>query len=529
MDSTLKLIEAGTLPAATANGHHTPDPIAEAQQLTEEDLARFFTAQVQRALLEGDPDGDIPPPPPMVSIGDEFYRWAGTHYAPLRRADLQKTVTDIARVTVLESKDGKELHPFMKPRFISEAITWLQMLTARDPGDLNPSGLINCRNGVLRIVWNQGKPTPVLEAHDPSLHLFTDEPALIYDPNADTTHAQTLLQCLDDPGRQLFLEVGGASLDVDAVRSRGHRIPALLFIGTGQNGKDTLGDCIARLHGRSSVATNSIKDWQQYESGSGRGRFSIAQLASARISLCSENSGAFKLDNLESLKIAITGDRLYIEQKNKGGFNIHPRAIFLFFLNAPPLLDGGSAAILSRWGVAKMPHSYSTDPRPGQLKADPRFKHDPEFLATEVLPGLLNLMIQALEQVVTNGFSLKQCAAALQELRHETSHLHDFLRDCSFEVGGPTDYVEAKDVWAELQRWYRAENWMKLNAAGDWVHIPTDDGDKPVLAPRLLPKRLKLLHPEIKVVRSTDGRRRTLLYGLRQREANATNIDELDF
>lgn len=529
MEPTLTTIPAHDLPAASTNGHHTPDPVADAQQLTEEDLIRFFTAQVQRVLIEGDPDSGVPIPPPMLSIGDDFYRWAGTHYAPLRRSEIQRKVVDIARVTTVETKEGKELHPFMKPRFINEAITWIQQLTARDPEELNPNGLINCRNGVLRISWQQGRPVPVLESHDPIRHLFTDEPALIYDPDADTTQALTLLKCLDDPGRQLFLEVTGASLDVDTVRAKGHRIPALLLIGTGQNGKDTLGDCIARLHGRSSVATNSIKDWQQYESGSGRGRFSIAQLASARISLCSENSGAFKLDNLESLKAAITGDRLYVEQKGQGGFNIHPRAIFLFFLNAPPLLDGGSAAILSRWGVAKMPHSYSTDPRPGQLQADPRFKHDPEFLATEVLPGLLNLMITALEQVVEQGFSLKSCAAALQELRHETSHLHDFLRDCSIEVGGPLDYVEAKDAWDELQRWYQQEGWMKLDRDGEYRHIFTDDGDKPVLAPRLLPKRLKLLHPEIRIIRSTDGTRRSLLYGLRRSGANATETDDCDF
>ena len=58
-----------------------------------------------------------------------------------------------------------------------------------------------------------------------------------------------------------------------------------------------------------------------------------------------------------------------------------------------------------------------------------------------------------------------------------------------------TDHVEAKRLWDDLQQWYQHEGWMKLNRSGDWEHVKAKDGDKPVLAARLLPKRLMLLHP----------------------------------
>jgi putative DNA primase/helicase len=289
-----------------------------------------------------------------------------------------------------------------------------------------------------------------------------------------------------------------------------------MAIGQGENGKDTLRAAISQIHGRSSIATIGISDWQQYEAGSGRGRFSIASLDRARLSIASENSGSFKIDNLQNLKAAITGDPLFVERKSLDGTDIIPRAVFLFFLNQSPLLDGGSAAILSRWAVVNMPHSYSTTPKPGQLKADPRFKHDPEWLATEVLPALLNLMLEALANVAANGFSLDGCAADLQQLREDTSHLHQFLRDCGYVVAGPTDHVDLKQLWADLQGWYQTEGWTQYNRAGDLEHVETGDGDKPVKAIRLLPKRLTLLNPSIRKQRESGQARNTLIYGLTQ-------------
>lgn len=450
-----------------------------------------------------------------ISVHGQPFRWNRTHYERIRLEDLQRRVVAIAQSITVHRDDGTSYHPFTKPRCIEEALKWFRQITSRDPEELNPTGLINCRNGVVRIVWNGTTPSAVLEPHNPAVHFFIDPPGLVYDPCADPTHANELLKCLTPEGRKLFLQILAATLDVEAIRKRGHRIPALMLIGDGQNGKDTLREAISSLHGSSCTATISISDWQQYESGSGRGRFSVAPLDRARLSIASENSGAFKIDNLQWLKAAITGDPIPVERKGIQGTDITPRAVFLFFLNSPPLLDGGSAAILSRWAVAHMPHSYSTTPRPGQLKADPRFKHDPEFRTTELLPALLNMLIDTLGQIAADGFDLDACAADLQQLRENTSHLHQFLRDAGYSVGGPTDCVEARQVWDDLQRWYKDEGWMQYDRSGDLVHVETGDGDKPVKAARLLPKRLTALHPCLHKERGPAPDRRAFIYGLR--------------
>jgi len=500
---------------------HTIEPAAVIEP-TAEDIASVFPALVEQHLLV-DAAGERH----WITVLDKSYRWTGTHYEHVRNTDLQKEVVRIARTTTAIKKVGSgasaefvEYHPFYKPRCIEEALKWFRQITARDPEELNPAGLINCRNGVASIQWAGGVPSFVLEPHNPHVHLFIDPPGLIYNPTASTEHVDRLLGCLTPEGRQLFLEIIAATLDIDTIRSLGHRVPALLLIGDGQNGKDTLREAITRLHGPSCSATVSISDWQQYEAGSGRGRFSIAPLDRARLSIASENSGAFKIDNLQSLKIAITGDPITVERKGIQSNEITPRAAFLFFLNSPPLLDGGSAAILSRYAVLNMPHSYSTTPRAGQLKADPRFKHDPEWLATEVLPALLNLMLEALSSIATNGFNLHACAAALQQLREDTSHLHQFLSDCGYAVAGPTDHVELKQLWDDLERWYQAEGWTKYNRFGDLEHVETGDGDKPVKAMRLLPKRLIKLHPSLKKEREKSKARNVFIYGLAYAGAN---------
>jgi putative DNA primase/helicase len=515
--ANLQTLPADDLPALSANGHHQIAPL-EVIDPTEEDIASQFPALVEQSLLADEAGA----PRYWITVLDQSYRWAGTHYEPVRKSDLQRQIVRLAQSTTAYKKvrtnDGDQLveyHPFTKPRLIDEALRWFQQITARDPEEINPDGLINCRNGVLRISWHGAKPITSIEPHNPSRHFVIDPPGLYFDPAADPADAERLLECLLPQGRRLFLQIAAASLDISTIRDRfGHRVPALMAIGEGQNGKDTLREALSRIQGRSSIATIGISDWQQYEAGSGRGRFSIAALDRARFSIASENSGAFKIDNLQWLKAAITGDPIPVERKKIQGVEINPRAVFLFFLNSPPLLDGGSAAILSRWAVVNMPHSYSTTPRPGQLKADPRFKHDPEWLAKSVLPALLNLMLESLADVAANGFDLEACAADLQQLREDTSHLHQFLRDEGYAIVGPADYVEARRVWADLQHWYQREGWLQPNRYGDLEHVETSSGDKPVMAARLLPGRLIALHPSLRKARETGQTRRTLIYGL---------------
>ena len=520
MTSTITSLAVDDLPEPSTNGHHE---LEEARRLTEEDLSQHFTALVQHALLE--PDPITKEQKHWITVNGQSYRWKDNHYEAVSTSSLRRQIVDIARVAKLERK-GVELHPFMKPRFIDEAFRWIQQVTERDYYEVNPDGLINCRNGVLRIDWDGRTPKPVLVPHDPTIHFFIDAPGVTYDPDAPTVEAERFLQCVPEESRALLLECIGASFAVCTIRNFGHRIPALLLIGDGENGKDTLRQVITWIHGTSSVALIPIRDWQQYERGEGRGRFSISQLITARLSIGSENSGGFKLDNLEALKAAITGEPIFIEGKGTGGSHIIPRALMLWFLNSMPLLDGGTHAILSRWGVINLPFSYSTNPKPGQLQADPRFKHDPEWMAENVLPALLNLAIEGLGRAAQQGFSLAAVADNLQSLREETCHLHQFLRDEGYEKGDRGDYELNRSIWTDLQRWYQENGWMIQNTrTGDWEFAASDSGDKPVRAPKDLVKRLRQVFPSATADRLTDSSRAAIIYGIRRRRTSEVTPD----
>ena len=251
------------LPAPSTNGHQVEslaivDPTAE-------DITSQFPALVEQTLMV-DSAGN---PRYWITVLDQFYSWAGTHYEHVRTADLQREIVRIARsttafkkVTVDERTEIVEYHPFTKPRCIEEALKWFRQINVRDPEELNPPGLINCRNGVVRIKWDGAVPSVVLEQHDPFKHLFIDPPGIIYDPCADPANAERLLGCLTPEGRRLFLQIIASTLDIEAIRSLGHRIPALMLIGDGQNGKDTLREAVTDCTGpaaapRSASATGS--------------------------------------------------------------------------------------------------------------------------------------------------------------------------------------------------------------------------------------------------------------------------------
>jgi len=454
---------------------------------------------------------------PWITVNGETFRWADTHYERVAKEDLVRLIVDIAKSITWFDNNGREYHPFTKSSEVQNAISWFMQATIINPARLNPSGFVNCLNGVVRITWEGNHPCASLEPHDPEVHLFVDSPGLHYNPDANPEHVDRMLKCLPQNGREAFLQVVSATLDTEAIRRMGHRVPAMMLIGQGQNGKDTLREAVTMLHGHSSVACIGISDWQQYEAGQGRGRFTVEQLDRARLSIASENSGAFKIDNLESLKAAITGEPLYVERKGQDGKLINPKAAFLFFLNRPPLVDGGTEAIISRWVVVNMPHSYSTNPREGQLKADPRFKHNREWMTTEVLPAFLNLLIQSLGDVAANGIDIESCAEEMQKLREDTSHLHSFLKVSGYELGDSVDCVQLTEIYQDLNKYYIDEGW-KQHKFSEWVFIEDGDGDKPVKSQRLLTKRLQQLYPTIFSLRGTDKQRRTVLYGIRKRK-----------
>ena len=62
-----------------------------------------------------------------------------------------------------------------------------------------------------------------------------------YDPLADPTEFERLMQCLESGPREIWERTVAAALDMDTVRKwKGRAVRAIYLKGDGSNGKDTL-------------------------------------------------------------------------------------------------------------------------------------------------------------------------------------------------------------------------------------------------------------------------------------------------
>ncbi|MFM6844046.1 MAG: DUF5906 domain-containing protein, partial [Dolichospermum sp.] len=274
-----------------------------------------------------------------------------------------------------------------------------------------------------------------------------------YNPKADPRDCDRLLDALDAPQRDIFLKVIAASLDLPNVRKyKGRLIRALLLRGTGSNGKDALREAISTIFGKQGVTSATLNDFQQYDDGR---RFPLSSLIHSRINWASENTNSSKLDRIQSLKAAITGNPLVAEAKGKDGQEFTPNTVFLFNINDVPNMQGSLEAILSRYGVLDFKKTYKTnaDPSKGELEADSRFAYDPLFLRLMVCPALLNRLLDSLKDLMVNGIDYTCTQEALEDIQSENSHLFQFIQDTGLTYD-PNSYLSAADIWTRLEQWY---------------------------------------------------------------------------
>jgi putative DNA primase/helicase len=341
----------------------------------------------------------------------------------------------------------------------------------------------------------------VLVPHSPDYY-YTYPPLVEYNPTADSKDCDRLLDALDAPQRDIFLKVVSASLDLPTVRKyKGRLIRALLLRGTGSNGKDALREAISSIFGKQGVTAATLNDFSQYDDGR---RFPLSSLIHSRINWATENTNSSKLDRIQSLKAAITGDPLVAESKGKDGQEFTPNSVFLFNINDVPNLQGSLEAILSRYGVLDFKKTYKTnaDITKGELEADPRFKYDPLFLRLQVCPALLNRLVTSLKDLMKYGIDYSCTNESMQEIQAENSHLFAFMQDVGLGYM-PDSYVSANDIWQRLEQWYTDNGTLtyeessggKLKAI--WADQPRF-GDRNIKAINQVMARFKQLLPKAK-------------------------------
>lgn len=399
-----------------------------------------------------------------VSVGDNLFRWAGTHYALVEPAEVRATIRKALR-TLAATSDEKD--KCCTPTNAANCLRWVLGCTEVPPSRLNPPGHINARNGVIRLTVDDDWSLSVeLLPHTPEL-VFTEEPTWDFTPDADPKHCNRMLDALDDKDCEAFLEWTSTSLSLGSVRKRVGRVQTALLLGGGSNGKDVILDATRQVHGVRQTSSISLAHFYQHGKGEGAGRFALGRLVGSKLNVGSESSSNFKLDAGESLKAVTSGNSIFVEFKNRDGYEFRPETLLAFNFNELLQLDSGqSEAIGSRYILVEFRKTFveAAAWQEGQLKADPRFANDPQWVAEHVIPAYFNRLVEALQRLLKRGrLATQHLREGLEARRSQTTHLAEACEAVGLVRGGPTDSVKVGDAWELLRGWYLQEGIAKVS------------------------------------------------------------------
>lgn len=463
-----------------------------------------------------------------ICAADKLYWHTGNHYEHSPDSREIKRITEFCNSFVVENEQGKKTYPYASPSSVKKVLEWAKMRTGIEAELLNPPG-INCTNGIVRPVLIGNKVIPRLDPHTPEDY-FIYEPLIEYNPNADTTDCDRLLECLDKPQREILLRNLAASIDLQTVRKlRGREVKAILAVGLGSNGKDALRECVSIIYGENGLTSVSLADFQLYDEGR---KFNLAPLMHSRVNWASENPQTSRIDKIQSLKLFVTGNKLHCERKGKDHIEFTPEAIGIFNLNETPSLQGVMKAIQDRIAVLEFKKTFEKNPdpnNPNELQADPRFAYDKEFIRTKVAPAFLNKMLQALNDLISEGIDYECTTDAFYNLQKENNHLFDFIEAANIGYV-PDKEMTAKELWVRLEHYYTQTGTLTIDSDNNrrtWSE-QVRPSDKNVKGINQVIARIAQLFPKaVKGTRYCDIAKRNIpvLKGIGILEVTRTTLD----
>lgn len=448
-----------------------------------------------------------------------FYRYNGRYYDHIANDEVDYIISEWCDNYTAYNKKGQLYYPYCSPEQVRKVFKWAKTRFWVHPSKMNPNGL-PMRNGILtKVVMPNDEIQFLLEPHSPNKY-YTFCSEVEYNPNINSSTAEQFLECLDEPYRTLLVESLSTILGGDLIRSRYDRIKGLILVGEGANGKDTFRNIISHLLGKEGITNCNLNDFKLADNGRA---FNLNRLASnPRINWSSENKSIY-IDDIQSLKQAITGDPIFVEGKGKDGTDIELNTLFIFNTNKQPSLSGEQTAIQSRFEIIPFKKIYSLNPRAGELMANPRYKHDKNFLVEEVCPAMLNLLIEAYKRVYKQGIDYQKTHAYTREIMEKNNHLQAFVNDMGLVfTGNPEDRISCKELFEVLESWYIGEDILTLeenryNPDKMDKHYHGEDDfryDKLIKAPRQVIPRFSQMFPKAKIVKDKVTRR-TCLSGIK--------------
>ncbi len=393
---------------------------------------------------------------------------------------------------------------------VNTALEYVKQNTSVSTEKLNPPG-INTLKGYLRIVYNEKNiPEFKLEEHSPDLY-FTYIADFEPDLNCDCTEFNKIMDDILDREQQKILFANlGASLDLQKVRQTQSRITkTLLLLGEGANGKDTLRSWVSKLYGDFGLTIVSLQAFKSADSGK---LFSLHSLANSKVNWPSE-SVSIIIDNCQTLKSFSTGDEIQLEKKHKDSYSYKPNAIALFNLNDRPKFSTNRQAIISRYYVLTFNSVFCKNPDPNkswEKKARAEIKDDNEFIKKNILPALLNRMLEGLKDSLSGNVDYSVNEKLMEELLQETNHLNEFIAEYGIEECDLSEGIKVRDLYNIYRLWCLREGLMEECTYGNSENFSIrynhpSNTDKVITNERQLPKFLKKIFTRLQSKRNAYG------------------------
>ena len=436
-----------------------------------------------------------------ISFNDTLHKFNGKYYEKMEQGYVEYMLTNFFDTY----QDNKGKLPFAKPTYVNEAYIYILRKTRIEDDKINPSG-INTQNGYLEMTYENKKVSFNLIPHSPDLY-FTYCANFDYNPKAPSKiFDETMDKMLSRAKQKILFRVLAASFDLRGVRKvLGRGVRLLLLFGDGSNGKDTLKEWIEQLYAGQGVTAIPL---QAFRSADKSREFSLSDLATSKVNWSSENA-AISIDECQALKNFVTGDSMKIERKYKDPQYIKPNAIGLFNINKLPYITSKIEAIVSRYALIKFETIFSMNPKQGQVQADPRLKEDPEFVSKNILPALLNRLIEEFQNLLNEGINYEPIEQDLDSARYSCSHLYRFIEDIGVEECDIEEGISATEFLEVYHPYMVEQGAIELWPDGTFKRIVADmQYDKPIIQKTEVTQRLKTIFPDLKYGKNKNGERR---------------------
>jgi P4 family phage/plasmid primase-like protien len=197
-----------------------------------------------------------------------------------------------------------------------------------------------------------------------------------------------------------------------------------MLLGPGDNGKSILLGVEGRLLGVDNISTRGLQDID-------RDRFAKADLFGKFANIHADLSST-ALVKTGAFKMLTGGDRLTAERKFQQPFTFVNFAKLHFSANELPATKDQTHAFFERWLLIEPPYRFVDHPRENgnEKRRDPRLLQ--KLTTNEELAGILNLALDGLDRLLTNGqFTKSKASEAVKERWiARTDSLQTFVEKC---------------------------------------------------------------------------------------------------